>query len=62
MELPFGVTATERTDGENRYLFVQNYSGTPLTLPLDKEYFDMEAKEKVTALSLNAYDMKIIKE
>ncbi len=62
VELPFGVTATERTDGENRYLFVQNYSGTPLTLPLDKEYFDMEAKETVTALSLNAYDMRIIKE
>ncbi len=62
VSLPHGVTATERTDGKNRYLFVQNFSGTPLTLPLDKSYFDLEAKETVSAISMEAYDMKILKE
>ncbi len=60
--LPHGVTAQERTDGENRYLFIQNYSGVATELPLDKTYFDLEAKVPVSTLSLKEYDIRIIKE
>lgn len=59
---PHGVTATERTDEKNRYLFVQNFSGIAQTLPLDKTYLEMESGQTVSELSMNAYDVKILKE
>ncbi|OZQ66402.1 beta-galactosidase [Paenibacillus odorifer] len=42
-ELPAGVTAQLRTDGESDYVFVQNFSGSPQTVELDgAEYTDLE--------------------
>lgn len=50
-ELPAGVTAQLRTDGESDYVFVQNFSGSPQTVELDgAEYTDLE-----TGLSAPAY-------
>ncbi len=34
-DLPAGVTAQLRTDGESDYIFVQNFSGSPQTVELD---------------------------
>lgn len=43
-ELPAGVTAQLRTDGETDYIFVQNFSGTEQTVKLDNaEYTDLES-------------------
>ncbi|MEK4288223.1 MULTISPECIES: beta-galactosidase [Paenibacillus] len=43
-ELPAGVTAQLRTDGESDYVFVQNFSGSPQTVELDgAEYTDLES-------------------
>lgn len=43
-ELPVGVTAQVRTDGERDYIFVQNFSGSPQSVELDGEqYTDMSS-------------------
>ncbi|MEK5586402.1 beta-galactosidase [Paenibacillus sp. FSL P2-0536] len=43
-DLPAGVTAQLRTDGESDYVFVQNFSGSPQTVELDgAEYTDLES-------------------
>ncbi|WP_339243884.1 beta-galactosidase [Paenibacillus sp. FSL R10-2796] len=50
-ELPAGVTAQLRTDGESDYVFVQNFSGSPQTLELDgAEYTDLETGLSAPAL------------
>ncbi|RIX60409.1 beta-galactosidase [Paenibacillus nanensis] len=42
-ELPAGVTAQVRTDGEQDYVFLLNFSGKPQTVALDnRAYTDME--------------------
>lgn len=51
-ELPENTTATVRCDGENDYVFLQNYGESPAVFTLDGEYFDMlngvNAEEKLT--------------
>lgn len=43
-ELPAGVTAQLRTDGEHDYVFVQNFSGTEQVVALDGQaYTDLES-------------------
>ena len=60
--LPRGVSAHTRTDGEHTYLFVENYSGEPLAdLPLGAEYLDLESKTRVSAVSLDRFDIRILK-
>ncbi|MEK3736932.1 beta-galactosidase [Paenibacillus sp. FSL H7-0941] len=50
-ELPAGVTAQLRTDGESDYVFVQNFSGSPQTVELDgAEYTDLESGLSAPAL------------
>ncbi|WP_340393912.1 beta-galactosidase [Paenibacillus sp. FSL E2-0177] len=50
-ELPAGVTAQLRTDGESDYVFVQNFSGSPQTVELDgAEYTDLETGLSAPAL------------
>jgi len=42
-DLPAGVTAQARTDGEREYVFVMNFSGAPQTVALDgRAYVDLE--------------------
>jgi len=57
-EVPEGVVATPR--GE--YLFVQNFTEVPVSgIELNGSYADLESGETVSAVSLNGFDMKILK-
>ena len=60
--LPDGVTAHRRTDGERTYLFVENYTDKEIeSLSLGGEYEDMLTGEKITAVHLDAYGVRICK-
>ncbi|MBQ9783591.1 MAG: beta-galactosidase [Clostridia bacterium] len=61
--LPALVTAHVREDGDIRYLFVENYSDTPVTeLPLGGTWQDMESGRVADTVSLNAFDVKVLKQ
>jgi beta-galactosidase len=50
-ELPEGVTAQRRTDGETDYIFVMNFSGQEQKVALDgREYTELESGESVGAV------------
>ena len=56
------VTSHIRTDGENNYLFVENYGERAVeNLSLDGEYINMVTGEKVSAVSLVPYSIVILK-
>lgn len=59
--LPEGVTAHTRSDGTTTYLFVENYSGTPVTLPLDHAMTDAESGAVTDSVALDAFDVRIFK-
>ena len=57
-----GVSAHTRTDGTHTYLFVENYSGERVTaLALGGTYLDMESGEPITHVSLDEYDVRVLK-
>ncbi|WHY17351.1 beta-galactosidase [Paenibacillus sp. G2S3] len=62
-ELPAGVTAQLRTDGESDYIFVQNYSGSPQTVQLDgADYTDLSSGTAAPAvLNLAVNDLAMLK-
>ncbi|WP_438349317.1 beta-galactosidase [Paenibacillus sp. FA6] len=62
-DLPAGVTAQLRTDGENDYIFVQNFSGSVQAIQLDgQEYTDMESGAFVPeVLNLTVNGLSILK-
>jgi beta-galactosidase len=62
-ELPTGVTAQLRTDGESDYIFVQNFSGSPQTVQLNgEEYTDITSDTAVPAvLNLAVNDLALLK-
>ncbi|TLS51263.1 beta-galactosidase [Paenibacillus antri] len=62
-ELPAGVTAQARTDGENEYVFVMNFSGAPQTVALDAHaYVDLETGASVTGeLALPTNGIRMLK-
>ena len=47
-KLPEGVTAHSRSDGENTYVFVQNFSDNEKKIETKSEWINAESKEKVT--------------
>ncbi|MFC5703006.1 beta-galactosidase [Cohnella faecalis] len=52
-ELPDGVTAQVRTDGETDFVFVQNYSGAERIVRLDgRSYRDAETEEELASFEL----------
>ncbi|SER90838.1 beta-galactosidase [Gracilibacillus ureilyticus] len=61
--LPKDVSAQVRTDGENDYVFLMNFSKQSKVINLsDEEYEDMLTGDKVTkSVMLNSYDVKVIK-
>ena len=60
--LPELVTAHQRQDGDDFYLFVQNYSDKPVeSIALEGEYVNMETGDKVNSTDLDAFDVKIFK-
>lgn len=62
-ELPTGVTAQLRTDGESDYIFVQNYSGSPQAVKLDGvDYTDLSSGTTAPAvLNLAVNDLVMLK-
>ncbi|MNO39235.1 Beta-galactosidase BglY [compost metagenome] len=62
-ELPTGVTAQLRTDGECDYIFVQNFSGSPQTVELNGvEYTDMITGTAAPAvLNIAVKDLTMLK-
>ncbi|AIQ36410.1 beta-galactosidase [Paenibacillus sp. FSL R5-0345] len=62
-ELPTGVTAQLRTDGESDYIFVQNYSGSPQAVKLDgADYTDLSSGSAAPAvLNLAVNDLVMLK-
>ncbi len=60
--LPKGVSAHARYDGERRYVFVENYTGAPVELPLDGCYTDMESGKRVSSVQLADFDIRILKQ
>ena len=62
-ELPAGVTAQLRTDGEHDYVFILNFSGKEATVGLDEaRYTDVESGEAVTGgMSLPLHGLRILK-
>ncbi len=60
--LPELVTVHERNDGETRYLFLENYSGKEISdFDLGSEWLDLESGETVRSVSLNKFDVRILK-
>ncbi|WP_160692174.1 beta-galactosidase [Clostridium sp. C2-6-12] len=62
-ELPKGVTAQKRSNGENNFTFVMNFTEEEKIVSLgNKEYVDMLSGEKVSKeIKLDKYGIKILK-
>ncbi|OKP70091.1 beta-galactosidase [Paenibacillus sp. P3E] len=62
-ELPAGVTAQLRTDGDSDYIFVQNFSGVEQSIEMDaRTYTVLESGEPVPAvLTLPVHGLAILK-
>ena len=61
-KLPHGVTAHSRTDGENTYLFVENYSAqNPADIRLNGPMTDLLTGETVTTCHLEPFGFGILK-
>lgn len=62
-ELPYGVTAHSRYDGNIRYLFVENYNDAEVTVNIGKEKLNLETdKPESGRISIPAYGIRIFKE
>jgi len=64
VELPEGVTAQKRTDGENDYIFIMNFSTEEkiINLPQDAVYTDMLCGSQVEgSIVLSRYGIRILK-
>ena len=61
-ELPEGVCAHKREADGMEYLFVQNYSDKAVAgIKLGDRYTDMESGEALEEVTLNAFDVRILK-
>ena len=58
--LPYGVSAHSRTDGENEYVFVGNYSDVPIKIGVYRSV-DMLTGDEVCSVSLPAYGFAVLK-
>ena len=61
-DIPHGVTAQTRTDGENTYVFLQNYSPAPSEpVTLRQPMTDLITGETVKEATLEPYGFRILK-
>ena len=61
-DIPHGVTAQTRTDGENTYVFLQNYSPAPSgAVTLRQPMTDLITGETVKETALEPYGFRILK-
>jgi beta-galactosidase len=62
-ELPAGVTAQRRTDGEQEFIFIQNYTRHECFVDISQTYQDMVTGEDITSLiSLPAFGVKVLRQ
>ncbi|MDF1513276.1 MAG: beta-galactosidase [Anaerolineae bacterium] len=61
-ELPYGVSAQMRSDGETNYIFLLNFNAFTATVDLhEREYKDLISNEVLTGqISLPTYDVKVL--
>ncbi len=63
VELPCGVTAQQRTDGQNRYIFIMNFNAKNEEVCLAGIYTDMfTGEERQGILELAPFDVKVLKQ
>ncbi|MFF2483957.1 beta-galactosidase [Paenibacillus sp. NPDC058071] len=62
-ELPNGVTAQLRTDGEHDYVFVMNFNGNTETVELDGRTYEdlLDGGAAPSGIELPAYGVKVLK-
>lgn len=61
-ELPYGVTAQMRTDGDNSFIFIMNFNNEVKEVKLDKEYRDVISNSLVNyTISLEPYGFVVLK-
>lgn len=60
-ELPYGLTAHSRTDGENLYVFLQNFSTKPLTTSTAYTWVTVDGEQSVGGeITLDSYETLIL--
>ena len=60
--LPYGVSANARYDGNTAYVFVQNFSDKSVVIKTDEKYDDILNRTTVTGeFTLNPYDVRVMK-
>ena len=60
-ELPYGMTAHSRTDGENVYVFLQNFSTKPLTTTTKHTWTAVDDKKEISdEITLASYETLIL--
>ncbi len=59
--LPCGMTAHSRTDGENLYVFLQNFSTNPLSTSTAHTWITVDGKETISGeITLDSYETLIL--
>ena len=62
-ELPYGVTAHARYDGDIKYLFVENYNDREVTVDIGEHKYNMETGESECGfIALPPFGIKVYKE
>jgi beta-galactosidase len=60
--LPYGVTCHSREDGDDFYLFVENYNATPKTIDIGEEKLNLETKKtEGGVITLEPFGVRIYK-
>ncbi len=61
VELPAGVTAQLRTDGDKRYVFLSNFNRESVQLTLDRKYADLLTGDELEGtITLDRYAVKVL--
>ncbi len=61
-ELPYGVTAQSRTDGENEYIFLQNFTPDEVVFNISEEGIFIPENEKTSGvIRIDGFGVKILK-
>ena len=59
--LGYGVSAHVRQDGNDRFVFIENYSDVSATVPLGRKMNDLISGEETDVCKLDAYGLGIFK-
>ncbi len=61
VDLPAGVTAQLRSDGQHKFIFVMNFNPSPVTVPLDGSYIALLAETPISEqLVLPGYGVEVL--